>query len=68
MSENGDIAIPMAKGILKKNDIKATLFDLCQDQKTGRQSNNEITVFKSVGHALEDLVAANYFYDLYQNV
>ncbi len=68
LNESGDIAIPMANGIINKDDIKATLFDLCQGQNKGRISKNEITVFKSVGHALEDLVAANYFYELYQNV
>ena len=59
--ESGDIKIPMDKGILKKEDIMADLFALSQGQKVERQK--EISLFKSVGHAMEDLVTASYFYD-----
>ena len=62
MMESGDIAIPIEKGIIKKEDIRADLFGLVADQ-TGRSNDHEVTLFKSVGHALEDLVAANYYYD-----
>jgi len=54
--------IPLAKGIINKESIKADLFELCSNTKAGRTSNTEITFFKSVEHALEDLVAAAYFY------
>lgn len=67
LKESGDIAIPLSKGILYKETIKADLFELCNNSKTGRTSDDEITVFKSVGHALEDLVAASYIYNLFQN-
>lgn len=63
LKESGDIVIPMSKGILNKGDIKADLFELCQLKKEGRKNDQEITVFKSVGHALEDLVAAGYYYE-----
>lgn len=63
LKESGDIVIPLQNGTLKKEDIKADLFQLCANQRTGRQSAKEITVFKSVGHALEDLAAANYYYN-----
>lgn len=56
--ETGDLAIPLANGILKLEDLQGDLFGLCQNKVQGRQTENEITVFKSVGHALEDLVAA----------
>lgn len=69
LKESGDIVIPIKNGILKETDIKADLFQLCANQKTGRTSDDEITVFKSVGHALEDLTAANYYHKKYiQNV
>jgi ornithine cyclodeaminase/alanine dehydrogenase-like protein (mu-crystallin family) len=55
--------IPMTKGILDSNDIRGDLFQLCQNTKKGREKKEEITVFKSVGHALEDLVAAKMVYD-----
>lgn len=63
LKESGDIVIPLNTGIITKDDIKADLFDLCSDSKPGRTTENEITLFKSVGHALEDLVAASYFYE-----
>ena len=63
----GDIVIPLENGTLKKEDIKADLFELSSNQKKGRVSETEITVFKSVGHALEDLAAANYYYNKFIN-
>ncbi|WP_299376731.1 ornithine cyclodeaminase family protein [uncultured Kiloniella sp.] len=56
--EGGDIVIPLQSGVLSKEDIKADLFDLTQGKHKGRSSVEEITYFKSVGHALEDLAAA----------
>ncbi len=67
LKESGDIVIPLEKGIINKNDIKADLFELCSGNKKGRINSNEITVFKSVGHALEDLIAAKYFYNQFIN-
>ena len=63
LKESGDIAIPLQTGILKEKDIAADLFGLCSNQKRGRTADNQITLFKSVGHALEDLTAARYYYD-----
>jgi ornithine cyclodeaminase len=56
--ETGDIVIPIQKGILKKEAIHGDLFDLCRGKISGRKNQKEITLFKSVGHALEDLAAA----------
>ena len=67
LKESGDIVIPLQKGILKSAHIKADLFELCSDKKAGRTSHQEVTLFKSVGHALEDLAAANYYYNKYNN-
>lgn len=58
LQETGDIVIPIREGILKAEEIKADLYELCAGKKPGRTENNEITFFKSVGHALEDLTAA----------
>jgi ornithine cyclodeaminase len=68
LKESGDIVIPLQDGIISENDIKADLFQLCSNQKKGRQSDNEITMFKSVGYALEDLVAAKYYYNKFINL
>jgi len=62
LKESGEIVIPLNKGILKPEDIHADLFDLCSGKHAGRSTREEITLFKSVGHALEDLIAANYYF------
>jgi ornithine cyclodeaminase len=67
LKESGDIVIPIQKGVLDEKDIKADLFDLCSGVKKGRESEKEITFFKSVGHASEDLIAAKYYFEQWQN-
>lgn len=54
----GDLLNPIASGIFSKDRVKATLFDLCNGKHSGRESYEEITAFKAVGNALEDLAAA----------
>ena len=56
--EGGDIAIPLKKGILKKDGIRGDLYDLGGGKAKGRTSASQITLFKSVGTAVEDLAAA----------
>lgn len=63
MKETGDILIPLQEGVIQESDVLADLFDLTAGKHPGRQNNSEITVFKSVGHASEDLIAANYYYN-----
>ena len=63
IKETGDVVIPLSNGTLDKKDIKADLFELCNGKKKGRMNNEEITWFKSVGHALEDLSGALYIID-----
>ena len=58
LKESGDLVIPLANGVMTEKDVQANLFDLCSGAKAGRKTKEEITLFKSVGHALEDLVAA----------
>lgn len=57
MHEAGDIVSPMASGVLRADAVN-DLHDLCRGTHPGRQREDEITVFKSVGAALEDLAAA----------
>ncbi len=63
LSEAGDIVQPINTGILAADDIAGDLFELCRGERPGRQSPSEITVFKSVGSALEDLAAAELLID-----
>jgi ornithine cyclodeaminase/alanine dehydrogenase-like protein (mu-crystallin family) len=58
LQEAGDLVIPIAKGIFREADIQGDLFELCRGEARGRGSAAEITLFKSVGTAIEDLAAA----------
>jgi len=62
LSEAGDIVQPLRAGIIGESDICGDLFDLCRGEAVGRRSADEITLFKSVGTAIEDLAAAIHFY------
>jgi alanine dehydrogenase len=57
MKEAGDIVQPLASGALSPERIRGDLFDLCRGA-SGRTDAAAITLFKSVGTALEDLAAA----------
>lgn len=57
MKEAGDIVQPLESGVLKPEAIVAELAELTRGGKKGRESADEITLFKSVGAALEDLAA-----------
>lgn len=58
LKEAGDIVQAMAEGALKPADIRGDLYDLTRGTAAGRGSDGEITLFKSVGAAIEDLAAA----------
>jgi len=58
LAEGGDVVEPIRAGLLARSDVRAELAELCRGDKAGRQSPTEITLFKSVGTALEDLAAA----------
>lgn len=58
LKEAGDIVDPIKRGVIAESDVKADLFDLARGVHPGRGSAEEITLFKSVGTALEDLAAA----------
>lgn len=56
--EAGDIVQPIQAGILTAEDIAGDLYDLTRGERAGRRFYDQITMFKSVGTALEDLCAA----------
>lgn len=62
LKESGDLLKPLQSGALKKDDIRGDLFTLCREEHSGRQDHSEITLFKAVGVALEDLVTATLVY------
>lgn len=66
LAEAGDLVQPMEAGKLARADLQAELADLCAGRHQGRSSPQQITLFKSVGAALEDLCAADLVWDHYQ--
>ena len=57
-AEAGDILDPLARGVVKRAQVEGDLADLVCGRVRGRASSEEITLFKSVGTAIEDLAAA----------
>jgi alanine dehydrogenase len=60
LKEAGDIVLPLKNGTIDEDDVIADLYELSRGQQTGRIAGDAttITLFKSVGAALEDLAAA----------
>jgi ornithine cyclodeaminase/alanine dehydrogenase-like protein (mu-crystallin family) len=58
LKEGGDLVQPINDGIISAEHIQGELAMLISGESAGRQSKDEITLFKSVGAALEDLAAA----------
>lgn len=63
LKEAGDIVQAVASGALVAEAIAGDLFDLTRGKVKGRTGGDQITVFKSVGAALEDLAAAIRVYE-----
>jgi ornithine cyclodeaminase len=55
-TEGGDVAVSIHKGAISEGHVRGTLTDLCRNPP--QRSDKVVTVFKSVGTALEDLAAA----------
>jgi alanine dehydrogenase len=58
LKEAGDIVQPLADGVISKRDVEGDLFDLCRGTVAVDRKPDDITLFKSVGNAVEDLAAA----------
>ncbi|ADB58614.1 alanine dehydrogenase [Archaeoglobus profundus] len=59
----GEINVAISKGILKPEDIYASLGEIVAGLKAGRESNDGITVFDSTGLAIQDIAVAKVVYD-----
>lgn len=60
--EAGDIQMPIEEGALSESDIYGELGELVTGAKPGRESPEEITLFKSVGLSIQDISTAYYVY------
>lgn len=65
LHETGELALPIAEGIISEKDVKADLAELIRGTHPGRETEQEITLFKSAGLAVEDLAAALLVYHKY---
>ena len=60
--EAGEILVPINEGVFSKEDVVAELAEMCSGKATLRINDKEITVFKAIGQAVTDLVAASMAY------
>lgn len=58
LAKSGDVLGAIAEGGFEASRLQGTLAQLVRGERTGRQGADEITLFKAVGNALEDLAAA----------
>ncbi len=58
MKEAGDLCDPLARGVIKPEDVLADLFELAGGAYRVERAAGDITIFKSAGTAIEDLAAA----------
>jgi ornithine cyclodeaminase len=63
LAEAGDFLIPRAEGRISDGHIQAELGDVLLGRHPGRQSADQLTVFKSLGLAVEDLAAARMIHE-----
>ncbi len=63
LKETGDLVIPLKNGIISESSIVAELGEIILGKKKGRTSSNEITIFKSVGLAVQDATVAKIIYE-----
>lgn len=62
MKEAGEILVPIDEGVFSREAIVADLVEMCRDASLLRQSDQDITLFKSIGMALSDLIGAGLAY------
>lgn len=63
LSESGDIIKPLADGIITNDDFSGELGQVINNEIKGRESDDEIIVFKTVGISVQDVVTAKRIYD-----
>lgn len=63
LSEAGDILIPLAEGLITKDDFTGDIGEVLLEKVVGRESEDEIIVFKTVGIGAQDLVTAQKIYE-----
>ena len=62
-NEAGDFLIPKKEGVVTDEHVKAEIGEVLSGTKKGRENDEEITVFKSLGIAAEDIFSAYHIYE-----
>jgi ornithine cyclodeaminase/alanine dehydrogenase-like protein (mu-crystallin family) len=62
LNESGDYLIALNEGVIRPEHIRAELGDVLAGEARGRTSDRDITVFKALGLAVEDLAAVDFLY------
>jgi len=62
LKESGDLIKPVQEGIISESHIAGEIGDFLLDRITGRESKDQITLFKSVGVAIQDYAVATDIY------
>ncbi|MBC8086012.1 MAG: ornithine cyclodeaminase family protein [Phycisphaerae bacterium] len=63
LAESGDFLVPRSEGLISDSHIQGDLGDLLLGRVPGRNSADEITLFKSLGLAVEDVAAVQHIYN-----
>ena len=67
LEEAGELVGAFERGVIEKGDIAGNLVELIKGEKIGRSNSDEITVFKSVGSAVVDILASQLVYETYNH-
>jgi len=68
LNESGDFLMAKEEGYINDDNIIGTLGDVLLNNKNGRESKDDITLFKSLGLAVEDIATALYIYEKYKDM
>ena len=67
LNEAGDFLFPQKEGAINDAHVLGEIGDILLDKLKGRESVNDITLFKSLGLAVEDVAAAHFIYQKLSN-
>ncbi|MDE0309458.1 MAG: hypothetical protein OXI60_06460 [Acidiferrobacterales bacterium] len=66
IGEIGEITIPIEAGVIAESDVRGDLYELCCGSVRGRNSTQDVTLFKNGGGGHLDLMTARYIYDKFR--
>jgi len=66
LKESGDLIKPLKDGVFSENIIRGEIGDVINSNVSGRETTDDITIFKSVGLGVQDLFIANLIYNKFK--